>query len=97
MTGIKVTPAELVVLSGGVAQGSAQIDGILAGLARQLAPLLGTTWVGQASTQFTDLWEQWHRSAAQLNASLQGVSQLLSQAGDAYAQAENQIATSFRH
>jgi WXG100 family type VII secretion target len=96
MTGIKVTPAELVTLSGGVAQGSGEIDGILGGLARQLAPLAGGTWAGQASTQFTQLWEQWHRSAAQLNESLQGISRLLAQAGDAYSSAETQIASTFR-
>jgi WXG100 family type VII secretion target len=97
MTGIKVTPAELVTLSGGVAQGSAQIDGILAGLARQVAPLAGATWAGEASAQFTQLWEQWHRGAAQLNSSLQGMSRLLSQASQSYAEAEAHIATSFRY
>jgi WXG100 family type VII secretion target len=97
MTGIKVTPPELVALSGGVAQGSAQIDGILGGLARQVAPLAGASWAGEASAQFTQLWEQWHRGAAQLNTSLEGMSRLLAQAGRSYADAETQIATSFRH
>jgi WXG100 family type VII secretion target len=96
MTGIKVTPVELTALSGNVAQGSAQIEGVLTGLARQLAPLAGGTWAGQASVQFTQLWEQWHLGAAQLNESLQGISRLLTQAGDAYASAETQIASSFR-
>jgi WXG100 family type VII secretion target len=96
MTVIKVTPAELTALSGGVAQGSAQIDSVLTGLARQLTPLAGGTWAGQASTQFTQLWEQWHVGAAQLNESLQGISRLLAQASDAYATAETQIASSFR-
>jgi WXG100 family type VII secretion target len=96
MSGIKVTPAELVVLSNSVAQGSAQIAGLLAGLGRQVAPLAGGTWAGQASAQFTQLWEQWNHSAVLLNESLNGVSRLLHQAGQAYASAETQIASSFR-
>jgi WXG100 family type VII secretion target len=96
MTGIKVTPAELVTLSGQVTAGSSQIDGALSGLTRQLAPLNGGVWAGQAAAQFAALWEQWHRSAASLNESLQGISQLLAHAGQAYSNAEQQIASSFR-
>ena len=94
--GIKVTPEQLAMLSGSVARGSGAIDGQLTALRAQLAPLQGGDWAGQAAVQFTALWEQWQRSAHGLNEALTGISQLLSQAGSAYAQAEAQIAASFR-
>jgi WXG100 family type VII secretion target len=96
MTGIKVTPEQLQVLSGNVARGSSDIDGTLAALRGQLAPLLGGDWAGQASGQFSALWEQWQQSAKGLNEALAGISRLLGQAGQSYAEAEQQIAASFR-
>jgi len=91
-----VTPEQLVELAAGVASGSAQIDGTLAGLGRQLAPLAGGSWAGAAAGQFSALWQEWHRSAASLNQALEGISRLLGQAGHSYAQAEQQIAGTFR-
>jgi len=96
MTGIKVTPEQLQALSGNVARGSADIDATLASLRGQLAPLLGGDWAGHASAQFNGLWEKWQHSAKGLNEALVGISQLLGQAGQSYAQAEQQIAASFR-
>jgi early secretory antigenic target protein ESAT-6 len=96
MTGIKVTPGQLQALSGNVARGSSDIDGTLASLRAQLAPLLGGDWAGQASAQFSALWEQWQQSAKGLNEALAGISQLLGHAGQSYAEAEQQIAASFR-
>lgn len=93
---IKVTPAQLHQLSGNVARGSADIDGTLGSLAAQLAPLVAGDWGGQAAGQFHAMWEQWQRSAKQLNESLQGISQLLGHAGTSYAEAERAIASTFR-
>jgi WXG100 family type VII secretion target len=94
--GIKVTPEQLHSLSASVSRGSGEIDGTLAGLRGQIAPLVGGDWAGQASAQFNALWEQWQDGARQLNDALSGISGLLGQAGASYAQAESQIASSFR-
>ncbi len=96
MSGIKVTPEQLQGLSGNVAKGSGDIDATLGALRGQLGPLLGGDWAGHASAQFTGLWEQWQQSAKGLNEALSGISRLLAQAGQSYAQAEQQIAASFR-
>jgi WXG100 family type VII secretion target len=96
MAGIKVTPEQLQQLSGNVARGSSDIDATLNGLRSQIAPLVGGDWAGQASAQFTALWEQWQQNARGLNEALAGISGLLAQAGSSYAQAEQQIASTFR-
>ena len=96
MTGIKVTPEQLQGLSGNVAKGAGDIDATLGSLRGQIAPLVGGDWAGQASAQFNGLWEQWQQSARGLNEALAGISRLLAQAGTSYAQAEQQIAASFR-
>ncbi len=96
MAGIKVTPEQLQTLSGNVSRGSADIDATLASLRSQIAPLVGGDWAGQASAQFNALWEQWQTNARGLNEALQGIAALLGQAGASYAQAEQQIASSFR-
>ena len=96
MAGIKVTPEQLQQLSGNVARGSSDIDATLGSLRSQIAPLVGGDWAGQASAQFTGLWEQWQQNARGLNEALAGISTLLAQAGSSYAQAEQQIAASFR-
>jgi len=96
MTGIKVTPEQLSQLSGNVARGSGDIDGILSSLRSQVAPLAGGDWAGQASAQFNAMFEQWQRSARDLNSALHGISTLLANAGSSYAQAEQQIAATFQ-
>lgn len=93
--GIKVTPEQLHQLSGNVQRGSGDIDGSLSSLSGQIAPLVGGDWAGAASQQFNSLWERWQRSAKDLNSALQGISQLLGNAGTAYAEAERSIAGSF--
>ena len=92
--GIRVTPEQLDSLSGRVAAGSGQIESELRALTGAIAPL-GTDWAGVAQSRFLGLWQEWQRAAEQLHAALDGISQLLSQAGTAYAQAESQIAQSF--
>ena len=96
MSGIRVTPEQLQALSASVARGSGDIDGTLAALRGQIAPLVGGEWAGHASAQFNGLWEKWQQSARGLNEALAGISQLLAQAGSSYAQAEQQIAATFR-
>lgn len=96
MSGIKVTPEQLQALSGQVARGSGEIGGQLRVLGNTVAPLVGGDWAGQAQQRFTALWEEWQRSAQGLQHALDGISQLMGQAGAAYASAEQQIAGSFR-
>ncbi|MBW3638378.1 MAG: WXG100 family type VII secretion target [Actinobacteria bacterium] len=96
MSGIKVTPEQLQALSGQVSRGSGEIDGQLRGLGNTVAPLVGGDWAGAAQQRFTALWDEWQRSAQGLKHALDGISQLMNQAGTAYADAEMQIAGSFR-
>ena len=96
MSGIKVTPEQLSALSGSVARGSGEIEGQLRALGSTVSPLVGGDWAGQAQQRFTALWDEWQRSAQGLKHALDGISQLMNQAGTAYANAESQIASSFQ-
>jgi WXG100 family type VII secretion target len=82
--GIRVTPEQLDSLGARVAAGSGQIESELRSLAGSIAPL-GTDWAGVAQTRFLTLWQEWQRAAEQLHTALTGISQLLGQAGNAYA------------
>jgi WXG100 family type VII secretion target len=93
--GIRVTPEQLLGLSGRVGSGATQIQGELDQLRRALAPL-GADWAGQAQLQFTALWATWDSGARQVQEALTGISGLLAQAGRAYGEAERQIAATFR-
>lgn len=94
LSGIKVTPEQLTSLAGRVNGGAGNIDGELGGLKTALAPL-GIDWAGAASGRFLALYEEWNTAARQLQQALLGISQLLGQAGESYAAAEQQIAASF--
>ena len=94
--GIKVTPEQLQTLSTQVSRGSGDIDQELGALQNIVAPLVGGDWAGQAQTPFNALWDEWHRSATSLKQALDGISQLMTNAGTAYAQAEQSIAATFR-
>ena len=96
MSGIKVTPEQLQSLSGQVSRGSGEIEGQLRALGNTVAPLVGGDWAGQAQQRFGSLWDEWQRSANGLKHALDGISQLMAQAGTAYADAESQIASTFR-
>ena len=96
MSGIKVTPEQLNSLAGQVSKGSSEIDAQLRALGNTISPLVGGDWAGQASQRFNGLWDEWQRSANGLKHALDGISQLMSQAGSAYANAESQIANTFK-
>ena len=95
MSGIRVTPEQLQATAGQVTRGSAEIEAQLRALSSTVAPLVGGDWAGQAQQRFTALWDEWQRSAQGLKHALDGISQLMNQAGSAYAQAEQSIAGSF--
>lgn len=91
---ILVTPEQLQGVSGQLNSGAANIDSINSQLQSQVAPL-GSDWAGVAQARFQELWIQWQQSSRQLNESLQGISQLMQQAGVNYADTEQAIASSF--
>ena len=94
-SGIRVTPEQLESLAARVSAGSSSIEAELRGLHGAIAPL-GSDWAGVAQSRFQELWAEWQRSAETLHQALTGISQLLAQAGVSYADAERQIAASFR-
>ena len=94
MTAFRVTPAELLSLSQQVNGTSGSIESELAGLRSKVLPISGT-WGGAAQERFQQLYEDWNRNANGLQQALAGISQLLSQAGQSYDEAERRIAGSF--
>lgn len=94
--GLKVTPDQLQSLSGNVARTSSEVRSAHQNLKGQLSPLFGAEWSGQAAAQFAALYEQFNQHAAGMSDALDGIGQLLGHAGQAYAQVEQQIASSFR-
>ena len=94
MTAFRVTPAELMSLSQQVQGTAGSIESELAGLRGRVVPISGT-WTGQAQDRFQALYDEWNRSAQGLQQALAGISQLLSQAGQSYDEAERRIAGSF--
>ena len=94
MTAFRVTPAELMALSGQVNGTSGQIESELGSLRSRVLPISGT-WGGQAQERFQQLYDDWNRNAQGLQQALAGISQLLSQAGQNYDDAERRIASSF--
>jgi WXG100 family type VII secretion target len=96
MSGIKVTPEQLQALSGQVGRGSSEIEGQLRALSNTVAPLVGGDWAGQAQQRFTAAVGRVAAQCPGAQARLDGISQLMGQAGTAYAQAESSIAGSFQ-
>jgi WXG100 family type VII secretion target len=96
MAGLAVTPDQLNSLAGQITKSAGDISGLHKALKGQLSPLFGSDWKGAASGQFTELYTKFDQSATSLTEALSGIGQLLKTAGDSYAQAEAQIASSFR-
>ncbi len=95
MAYIKVTAEELATLAQSLNTTATSIQGESDGARGQVQGVVGAGWEGAASGQFNTLYEQWNTSSKQLIEALTGISQLLSQAGTAYADTESQIAKSF--
>ena len=92
--GITVTPEQLQIISGQLAKGESEIEGILSVLQSAVAPLQ-TDWVGTAGAQFEELFAQWKQDAAGLQDALLGISQLTAQAAQSYEATEQNITRSF--
>jgi 6 kDa early secretory antigenic target len=91
---IRVTPEQLQQVSGQLRAGASNVDGILAQLASNVAPL-GSDWAGVAQARFQELWAQWQRNARGLNDALNGIAQLMSQASANYDSTEQSNAALF--
>jgi WXG100 family type VII secretion target len=96
MAGLTVAPEQLTALAGQVSKSAGEIQGMHQGLKTNLSPLMGMDWKGAASAQFTQLYNQFDKSAQSLNEALVGIGRLIDGAGRAYADAEHQIAGTFR-
>jgi WXG100 family type VII secretion target len=96
MTGLKVTPAQLQALGATTTRVSADVRGQHQQLRGQLTPLFGADWSGAAASQFTALYQQFDTHARGLSDALEGIGALLRHAGTAYADVEQQVASSFR-
>ena len=93
---LKVTPEQLRTMSGSVGRTATDVAGAHSALKSQLSPLFGADWAGTAATQFSTLYDSFDKHARGLNEALQGIGGLLQSAGTTYANAEQQIASSFR-
>ncbi len=93
---LRVTPDQLQSMSSNVTRTSADVRGSHQSLTSQLNPLFGSDWSGAAAAQFATLYEQFDQHARGLSDALDGIGQLLGRAGQTYAEAEQQIAASFR-
>ncbi|MBV9592345.1 MAG: WXG100 family type VII secretion target [Actinobacteria bacterium] len=93
---LKVSPEQLQAMSSTVARTSAENRSANQALTSSLSPLVGSDWTGTAATQFAALYEQYDRGARSMADALDGIGQLLSRAGSAYAEVEQQITASFR-
>lgn len=96
MSILKVTPVQLETLGSTTHRVCTDVRGAHQQLTAQLGPLFGADWVGAASVQFSELYENFDRHAKGLCDALDGIGALLVRAGTTYAEVEQQIAASFR-
>ncbi|MBD8583147.1 MULTISPECIES: WXG100 family type VII secretion target [unclassified Frigoribacterium] len=96
MADIRVTSDSLSGVSNQLSSGSQSIESQLQNLKSLVDGLVGGDWSGAASQSFQELYSQWDQSAIQLKESLQGISELLSQAALSYEESENSISGTFR-
>lgn len=96
MTTLRVTPGQLQALGGTTHRVCADVRGEHQSLKGQLSPLFGVEWAGVAAGQFETLYESFDQHARGLADALDGIAALLVRAGCHYADAEQQIAATFR-
>ena len=94
MSFLKVTAEELNSVSGQLQTSAAAINDENTRAMTNVNNLVGAGWEGAASSQFSALFQEWKTGADQVQQALHGISQLLSNAGTAYAQTEDQVRSS---
>lgn len=95
MSTLKVTPGQLKALGSTTHRSSSQVRGEHQQLRAQLSPLFGADWSGVAAGRFTSLYQDFDVHARGLCDALDGIAALLMNAGASYADAEQQIASTF--
>jgi WXG100 family type VII secretion target len=95
MSGFSVTPEQLQGLGATCSRTAGEVRGSHGALRSQLSPVVGSQWTGAAAARFSELYEQFDKSAASLTEALGGIGQLLNGAGASYADVETRIAGSF--
>ncbi|HJQ44080.1 MAG TPA: WXG100 family type VII secretion target [Jatrophihabitantaceae bacterium] len=96
MSGLRVSPEQLSAMGATVSRVSGEVRAEHQTLRGQLSPLFGAEWTGVAASQFAALYEQFDQHARGLSDALDGIGALLARAGSAYAEVEQQVASSFR-
>jgi WXG100 family type VII secretion target len=91
---IRVTPDQLSAVATRLRGGADGIDGTLAQLAADVAPL-GSDWAGVAQARFSQLWLQWQTSSRQLQQALSDIATLMQGAAADYAANEQAVASRF--
>jgi WXG100 family type VII secretion target len=93
---IKVRSEDLESVSRRLSSGSQAIEQQLSDLRRAVDQLANQGWEGAASSQFHELYGKWSSGAGEVQQALNGISELLSRAAQAYAQTEQQIRDTMR-
>ncbi len=94
MSVYQVDSDQLAGASAGVAASAEAIRSSVTGMMAELHALEGS-WVGGASASFQALISRWHATQAQVEDSLDAISAALSQASQAYLEAESGVASMF--
>lgn len=92
--------ADLAVSSDAVHSASAEVAGYLTEFearlrqtAAKVSAVVGSDWSGGAAKEFHAGWVEWTLGAAQIHASLAGISRLLSEAAVSYEASESEVKT----
>ncbi len=94
MTAFQVDASEVALGAASAAQTASEISASVALMMTQLQALQGT-WMGAASASFQGVIAQWQATQANVEASLQSVSQALQAASATYSDAESQATALF--
>jgi WXG100 family type VII secretion target len=93
-TGFQVSPEQLQLAASQVERGAAKIKTAVDDVMR-IIDGIASDWTGSAQEQFSNLCASWSRSANELEKSILGIATLMSNAADAYRQAESQVSKLF--
>jgi WXG100 family type VII secretion target len=92
---LTVTSGELRTTAGDMRNTASNITQELQRMMGKVRELTGT-WTGQGASAFNGYYEEFNKSWSQCQQALDGVSQLLGKAADAYDDAERNIAQQFQ-
>ena len=93
---IQVTTEDVRALSDNCVTTGGAVASELNGLLGRVQAVVNGSWVSQASGAFDGYFKEFHTGWVKVEEALQGISQQLKGAADAYEQTESGIAGSFR-